>query len=1633
MALALFLALGFLPGRAMAATVGSYDQIEKDSALPVYYGDNTGALDAATRSTDGSLTTADGKVTTKTAIAGTDRPNVFELTLDITTRDDSQTTTVMPDSAVVLVVDLSSSMDGCLTCGMPLASDLVHRTENRDKLLQVKRTTVMYLNGVSFPDNPNWATACFCVFNDGGLGSLTCRNCYGTKDSHNIQLTGHEFKTSLAVARESANQFVTDYVADAGSAKRLINIITYARGYFGGSVTNGWMNASTQKDAVIAAINGLTETDWDTNTAKGMQRGKDALNDSALNSITNKSLVLLTDGQPSPFGGDNGSTWGNYLTSADRTAYPSTEYLSPIGYAREIQSTGGSVYSICYGPLMGSGEFAWLSHFSNKAYEAKDAASLKDAFQEINQTIHVETQAAEVTIPLDQFLAPTAGMSLPKGMTFDENTHSLSWTLDKVGADNNQERHYSTTFSLTLDTAAQDFTADVWLAVNPGACLTYVVKTDSSTSGASSSGVLKAYFRVPQVKGSIPEAKYTIEFYQYDKAKGEYVLTGTPEPGSAPIWTKIDAPDGYASKFMAAGYTFGHALVVDYHNPDAPGNATAMTLREGENSMKLYYIPTHATVTVYGVPVTAVVGADGTASYAVDAAGTAPLEGYPSHDYDVNDTGVNLAYPSAIKGGAFQYVSAIAGTSYVSDKVTGITITGVDTKFNLYYLQDERATATAQVNHIYNTPTWDLVNGKYTLTDHFSAPVSAESVTGAKAYDKLGVSLLPKADYASYTYTGYEVKTGTPSFANVDDKTASLTLGAGANEIDLIFTKAAPETPAVNTVTVTVNHHYDKRVTTVDPATGAVVTDSIAAPNSSKPYTVYVGEDFTVTELFYTPDATGTYSLKDGQILTVQDVSPNGAVINVDYVQYAAPTETSATVLHVYRTWHNVGITADDDTYTGFEIVEDESKRVTLPADGQPQNLTGYVGQAGPTPEGKSGYKLNVTDSAAATTSKDGRLSADASGNVFVFYYDNTDILEDRDAADMTVTHSYLTHVSVVEDGKITVKDVPTFFTDPDPANGDLVLNGRAGDSFTPTVKESYNGISYDFTSNNDTAVFLQPGTNTLTLSYEGSQSLLGDAKTVTVNYFYYDYHMTIVNGKGVYLRDELPAPSGSESIADRYAGEKLDLADQPTYNGSTYTLQPGSSLVFYVKESDNTFSVYYERLIPLSAANVTVEHYVIDRVINIDGRFTDAAPALLGERDRLPAFVGETVTASMRPGDYTFDHVASLDGSVLTENGDHSVTLTVGDNGASVAYYYIHVTQDNSQAPASYTVNHYYRDIDWNQTEADVAYGAPETYAFQSFSTLTATGAPDLKPADDGTPTYALDAAEASPAFNPDRGYEITLVPGDGNSIRFYYTRHIDTRVATAVVVNHEYAVLDTYTNQETASGSFTESFNTVESGAFVGSAFQALLRTAYGEGDAAQTYSFRSASDGANDLALAETGDRLTAVTLRSTNEATVITIRYLREVSSAPVDPGPVNPDPGPGPGPVNPDPGPVNPDPNPDTGGGDNTGGNPTPVTPAPQPSTTPDQTTPDQDVPDQETPTVDIPDAETPLDDRPIPPPSQDEDTIIIVDEGTPLGDLPQTGTTRHGGSTAAMTLGLGGFISALGAGLFLKGKKQDEQ
>ena len=114
------LLLGMLPITAAAAAESSNQQIEGGN-VPVYYtyneGTGTFAQDANPTNAVTTNKATDPEVTISKVIQGTGTENQFDITLNVTTTQKVERSPSMPDAAVALVIDKSTSMYYCVNCG----------------------------------------------------------------------------------------------------------------------------------------------------------------------------------------------------------------------------------------------------------------------------------------------------------------------------------------------------------------------------------------------------------------------------------------------------------------------------------------------------------------------------------------------------------------------------------------------------------------------------------------------------------------------------------------------------------------------------------------------------------------------------------------------------------------------------------------------------------------------------------------------------------------------------------------------------------------------------------------------------------------------------------------------------------------------------------------------------------------------------------------------------------------------------------------------------------------------------------------------------------------------------------------------------------------------------------------------------------------------------------------------------------------------------------------------------------------------------------------------------------------------------------------------------------------------------
>ncbi len=393
--------------------------------------------------------------------------NEFEVTLQVVTTENlEEIPASTPSCAVVLVIDVSNSMDDCAIC----ASDSSHNPKGA--------STVKVL-GHDFQDR-------------GRSKDGKCDSCGKTEAEHTVTIPAHNYVSRLEQAKEAAKQFINTFANNTGARegdKRLVQIVAF--GSNAKNYTSKWYDVNDKKDKEdnIAALdeiigsglydgirvaNGNGNSYGGTNIEGGLMLAKNIFNadlpknkedtTAALAGIGYLYTVMLTDGNPTFYVSDNNSSNSTTGITGTRGGGTSTtnndvkDVKTQADAIKGLGSTTGAIsklYSICYGQdgkgnsVFDSKAFGevtlsdkptgkswsntsvgeWLDSFSTAAYKATDSTSLFDSFSAIGDTIKIATQAWKVEDSMGSNISFSGAVSGGLENDVTSSAKELTWNL----------------------------------------------------------------------------------------------------------------------------------------------------------------------------------------------------------------------------------------------------------------------------------------------------------------------------------------------------------------------------------------------------------------------------------------------------------------------------------------------------------------------------------------------------------------------------------------------------------------------------------------------------------------------------------------------------------------------------------------------------------------------------------------------------------------------------------------------------------------------------------------------------------------------------------------------------------------------------------------------------------------------------------------------------------------------------------------------------------------------------------------------------------------------------------------------------------------------------------------------------
>lgn len=436
-----------------------------------------------------------------------------------------------------------------------------------------------------------------------------------------------KYGTRIQAANAAISAFLTKYKQDMGTSTRKIAVVG-----FGGSKNSNkdgaWTHLGWTDVNANTAINTLNATsNTGTNLEAGIILAKNLLSQKLYNGkneeITNKSIILLSDGQPTYHVND---TWERQSTSLSvicedgrhiggsgntttcnehkpvETLMKDSFFTNINKYAVYIAGNNDKLNCQSRNCALNSniGIQSWLGNvcdFNTILADGAGNLDLSTVFEDIATHITLEGTPGLVTDPMGQNVDLHA-VGSTKVEDFVLNTNNpvnvedniLGWNLKKASyttsGTNDEIKTYTLTYDATLDTLDPNFEKGVFFPTNGVTDLPYGIK-NATTGKLESVGV--AFFNLPSVQGytgsfsfnkvdesGAPLAGATFKL-EHTEMQGimhhthEWVATATSDSSGVVTFSNIPSGHHYKLTEVSApnGYTKSsdeYEVIVSYGN-----------------------------------------------------------------------------------------------------------------------------------------------------------------------------------------------------------------------------------------------------------------------------------------------------------------------------------------------------------------------------------------------------------------------------------------------------------------------------------------------------------------------------------------------------------------------------------------------------------------------------------------------------------------------------------------------------------------------------------------------------------------------------------------------------------------------------------------------------------------------------------------------------------------------------------------------------------------------------------------------------------------------------------------------------------------------------------------------------------
>lgn len=575
--LAFVMVFGLLPTAAFAATndgqIGKYVELNAD---------NTIQAGTETATSTKTIQDPNGYVIMSKDITGTDKENEFLVTLKVETTEQESTMTATSGADVVLVFDVSTSMD--YTTGGTAPGGRGWKLSNT-RWTALKAAAESFITGLLANSKNRVSIVIYGGWN-GGFGNPTVHKtiCNWTSDA---QTAINTFKNYDVVCQNYVNQ-----------------------------------QGVTNKTSLRKAYLNDNGTDYGaTNCQAGFRGAWQALNARPNDASTQENsqyVIYMSDGEANKYYDGYGSeSAAKSEAGVLKTNYPDST-LYTVGFG--LGDNGNNVMS----PSGKNGNKS-----VDRYYPADDADQLEIVYNNINTAITLRSKAWEVTDPMGAMIEFGEIKTAVGTAVAREENGTLTWTIrkDTPGASYDKTMDgkkytfhpYELQYTIRLKTENSGFVAGEFYPTNKQTKLAYVF-SDAEGNIPEDAKLEEAFFKVPTVKGYLGSLSFRKEDGRGTPVTGaQFTLNctcGDPVHGAAASGTSLNGnvtisniPSGHTytmAETVPANSDFDqskaetYTVTVDYGKVTVTDSKNTVVYSDAENKKDMtvinYYKPQDLTL-----------------------------------------------------------------------------------------------------------------------------------------------------------------------------------------------------------------------------------------------------------------------------------------------------------------------------------------------------------------------------------------------------------------------------------------------------------------------------------------------------------------------------------------------------------------------------------------------------------------------------------------------------------------------------------------------------------------------------------------------------------------------------------------------------------------------------------------------------------------------------------------------------------------------------------------------------------------------------------------------------------------------------------------------------------------------------